>query len=243
MAQLNRDWIVQPHGALETVEDGLCTVAGEIVMPLGRFPRRMTVVRLRSGSTAIWSAIPLDEASMKQVEAMGAPGFLVVPGVAHRLDAAAWKARYPSIKVLCPPGAYDEVKEAVPIDFTEDPFGDPEVSFETVPGVERKEAALTIKRPAGMTLVLNDLLANVRHPHGLGAKIMARLFGFGVHRPQMPRVGRKMFVKDARALAAAFRGWSENRHLRRVIVSHGEVIEDKPRETLARIAQELDGSS
>lgn len=240
MGALNRDWVVQPHGEIEILEEGLATVAGEIVMPLGRFPRRMTVVALANGGTAIWRAIPLREAAMKQIEAIGAPRILIVPGVAHRLDAAAWKARYPAIKVLCPPGAYEKVSEAAPIDFTDDPFGDPDVRFDVPPGVDQKEAALTVGRRGRTTLILNDLLANVRHPHGIGAKIMARLFGFGVHRPQMPRAGRRMFVKDERALAGAFRRWSELPGLTRIVVSHGDVITESPSTMLRRIADDLE---
>ena len=72
--------------------------------------------------------------------------------------------------MLCPPGAYQAVKQAVPIDFTSDPFADPDVTFEVAPGVGELESALTVRRGKGVTLVLNDLLANVRHPRGLGAR-------------------------------------------------------------------------
>lgn len=34
MAKLNDKWIVQPHGKLVTVADGILTVEGSIVMPL-----------------------------------------------------------------------------------------------------------------------------------------------------------------------------------------------------------------
>lgn len=221
------------------LDDGLASVAGEIAMPLGRFPRRMTIVALASGESAVWSAIPLRETAMRAIEKLGTPRFLVVPGVAHRLDAAAWKARYPSLKVVCPPGAYDAVKEAVPIDFTADPFADPAVQFDTVPGVGEKESVLTVQRGGATTLVLNDLLANVRHPRGLGVKIMARLFGFGVRRPQMPRVIRRMFVKDRQALAGAFRDWAALSGLRRIVVSHGDVIAQDPAKALLRVADEL----
>jgi hypothetical protein len=241
MTRLNRDWVVQPHGPVETVDEGLATVAGEIVMPLGRFPRRMTVVALGGGRSLVWSAIPLAERAMHDLEAMGRPSVLAIPGIAHRLDAAAWKARYPAIKVLCPPGAYDAVKEAVPIDHTADPFGDPSIRFEIAPGVGELEGVLVVRRKEAVTLVINDLLANVRRPRGLGAKIMARLFGFGVRRPEMPRIVRRRFVRDAAALAAAFRRWSELPGLARVIVSHGEIIADRPREVLARMADELAG--
>lgn len=241
MSKLNREWVVQPHGPVEMLDEGLATVAGEIVMPLGRFPRRMTIVALPRGRSIVWSGIPLNESAMRDVEDIGVPKYLVIPGIAHRLDAAAWKARYPKIEVLCPPGAYQAVQEAVPIDHTSDPFRNQAVTFEVAPGVGEMEGVLTVRRGDTVTFVLNDLLANVRHPHGIGAKIMARLFGFGVRRPQMPRVGRKMFVKDEQALAGAFHRWSEIPGLARVIVSHGDVITDRPREALARLADELAG--
>lgn len=239
MSRLNRDWVVQPHGPVEMLDEGLASVVGEIDMPLGRFPRRMTVVALASGGTAVWSAIPLRDPAMREIEALGTPRFLVVPGIAHRLDAAAWKSRYPALKVVCPPGAYDAVKEAVPIDFTANPFADAAVAFETAPGVDGKEAALTVTRGDATTLVLNDLLANVRHPRGIGARIMARFFGFGVLRPQMPRSIRRSFVRDAAALASAFRRWAQLPGLKRIVVSHGDVITENPREALTRAANEL----
>ena len=104
-----------------------------------------------------------------------------------------------------------------------------------------REAALWVTRAGRKTLVLNDILANVRHPHGLGAQVMARLFGFGVTRPRMPWMGRRMFVKDAPALAAAFRAWAAEPGLERVIPSHGDVIADDPKAVLERVATDLSG--
>ena len=74
----------------------------------------------------------------------------------------------------------------------------------------KKEAWLIVRRKAA-TPVINDILANVRHPHGIGAHIMACALDFGVDRPRMPRVGNSIFVKDRKALAAAFRKWRTNR--------------------------------
>jgi len=41
----------------------------------------------------------------------------------------------------------------------------------------------------------------IRHPHGLGANIMARLFGFGVKRPRTSRLVQRMYVADGNAVA------------------------------------------
>jgi hypothetical protein len=239
MSRLNDEWKVGKHGPLEMLGEGLHTVAGEIDMPLGHFPRRMTVLTLQDRRLAVWSAIPLREREMEQLEAMGRVAFLIVPGIAHRLDVKAWKRRYPAAQVVCPPGAREAVSEAVPVDATTDVLGDPSVAFLTVPGVEEKEAALIVRRSDGTSLVVNDIIANVHHPDGLGAKVMARLMGFGVKEPQMPWVGEKMFVKDHAATAAAMRAWAAEPGLVRIVVSHGDVITDRPREVLERIAGEV----
>jgi hypothetical protein len=232
-------WEVQPHDQLVQVDDGVLTVAGEIRMPLGNFPRRMTVVRLSGARTAIWSAIALDEASMKRIEQLGEPSFLIVPGDHHRLDARIWKLRYPAIQVIAPPGAKAAVEEAVTVDATADILADPEVRLVIVPGTGGHEAALEIRRASGLTLVLNDVLANVAHPHGLGAHIMARLFGFGVHHPQVPRPVQHG-MEDKPALAAQFDAWASDPNLKRIIVSHGDMIEDNPTKILRDLADALD---
>ena len=74
MTKFNEEWTVGPHGDVEDIAEGVLSVPGEIVMPLGRFPRRMTVVRLGDGTTAIRSAIALAEQDMTKVEALGEPG-------------------------------------------------------------------------------------------------------------------------------------------------------------------------
>ena len=243
MPKFNEVWKVGPHGSLQELDARLFTVSAEITMPLGNFPRRMTVIGLPSNRSAIWSAVPLREPEMKKIEDLGEPSFLIVPGIGHRLDVKAWKRRYPNAKILCPPGARQAVEEIIPVDATSDVMADPTVVFEAVPGVGGKEAALIIRRKGGTTLVLNDILANVRHPHGIGAHIMARLLGFGVSRPMMPRVGRWMFVKDRRALAGAFRKWAKEPELKRIVVSHGDVLNIDPQTVLNRIAQDLAGKA
>lgn len=240
MAKLHDDWRVFPHGPVERIDEGILCVDGEIVMPLGRFPRRMTVVALGDGRTVIFSPVSLNERGMRDIEALGEPAFMVVPNGFHRLDAAAWKKRYPAIEVVCPPGARKRVEQAVAVDHVTDVFADEAVHFVVPDGVAQRESALLVRRSGGTTLILNDLVSNVRHPKGLGANIMARLFGFGVKRAQMAREIKWLLVKDKKALAAQLRHWADDRDLRRIIVSHGEIVEVAPEEVLRRIALTLD---
>jgi len=239
MAKALETWEVQEHGSVQELDEGLLTVEGTITMPLGHFPRRMTVVRLAGGGTVIYSAVALEEADMRRIEALGAPTFMVVPSGHHRLDARIWKHRYPSITVVAPAGARADVEEVVSVDATGDVFDDPDVRFMVVNGTAQREAALLVTRGDDRTLVINDVIAHVAHPDGLGAKVMARLMGFGVKQPQVPRVIQRMVVEDKRALAAQFREWSNDEHLRRIIVSHGDVIHE-PQEALSALAEALE---
>jgi hypothetical protein len=238
VAKLNQEWTILPRGRVRTVDDRIVTVEGEIPMPLANFPRRMTVVGLSGNRSAIFSAIALDEAGMREVEAVGKPTFLIVPNGHHRLDAPAWKKRYPGLKVLCPAGAKDSVSEAVPVDATRDVLKDSDVDFITVGGTGQAEAALIVLRKGATTLIVNDIVANLRNPHGLGAKLMARLFDFGVKEPQVPRVVKRALVKDTVVLARQLRRWSKLPDIVRLIPSHGEIIED-PRPVLERLAADL----
>jgi hypothetical protein len=240
MSKLNTEWIVQPHGELQAVAEGILTVEGSIVMPLGNFPRRMTVLSLAGGGTAIWSPIPLDEPNMARIEALGQVRYLIVPNVAHRLDLRAWCRRYPAAQVISPPSAKSAVEEATPMHVSTDVIDDPAIDFYLVAGTKSDELALLVERNDGLTLILNDILANVRHPHGLGANIMARLLGMGVDHPRTSRPVRRLFVEDGAKLAEQFRAWAGLPDLRRIIVSHGDVIDSEPGKALEVAAADYD---
>lgn len=240
MPALNQAWIVQPHDALLKVADGIWSAAGTIAMPLGRFPRRMTVVVLASGEVAVWSAIPLDDDQMERLDALGPVTFLIVPNAGHRLDLPAWRARYPDARVIAPPGARAVVAEAALVDATDNIMGDPVVTLERVKGMTADEFAMVIARADGTTLVLNDVLASIRHPQGIGGQVMARVFGFGVDRPRVSRFVRAKYVADARVVAQQLRSWADLPDLKRVIVSHVDIVTDDPARALRKAADDLD---
>jgi hypothetical protein len=238
MAVPNEQWKVLPHGKLTPIEDGLFAVVGRVHMPLMDLPRRMTLVRLRDGGLIVWSAVALDETEMATLEAAGRPAFLVVPNDHHRLDAKAWKERYPELQVVAPQGARDKVAEAVPVDSTEPDFGDPNVEFMTVPGTRGQEAALSVRTANGTTLVLNDLVANIRHTSGFGGWLL-RVMGFAGEEAHVPAPVKLTMVKDTDALRAQLLRWAGNESLVRIVVSHGDVIDDNPRVVLRELAASL----
>jgi hypothetical protein len=232
------EWKVQPHGPLVNVADNIITAEGDVHMPVGTIHRRMTIVRLRDGRLIVWSAVSLDEEQMRSIERFGRPAYLIVPNPYHRMDARAWKERYPDMRVVAPEGAQEKVAEVVPVDATTATFEDPDVNFVTVPGTKGQEAALEIINPNGVTLVLNDIVANIRDVHGFSGW-MLKLMGFAGDEPHVPITIRMMLIENKKALAAQLLRWAGIATLRRIIVSHGEIIEDDPRGVLRELAVQL----
>jgi hypothetical protein len=231
-------WNVLPHGDLQELEDGILTVVGQIRMPLGHLPRRMTVVRLRDRRLVIWSAIALDEASMSQLEAYGTPAIMIVPNDHHRYDARAWKQRYPQLQVVAPAGASEKVAKKVAVDTIAPDFGDPNVRMDTIDGTRAREAALIVRTAKGTTLILNDIVGNIHNASGMSGW-MLRVTGFAGETPQVPKVVKFAMIEDAEALRSQLLKFAEIDSLIRIIVSHGDPIETNPRYQLHMLADTL----
>lgn len=231
-------WKVLPHGKLTAIDDNLLTVVGDLPLPIGEFPRRMTVARLRDGRLIIYSAIALDESEMSALESFGIPTFLIVPSDLHRLDAKIWKQRYPRIQVIAPEGAREKVEEVVRVDASTYDFRDPSVKLITVSGTEQHEAALIVESPSGVSLVVNELIWNVDNRPGFGGWLM-KLAGMTKHEPQIPTLIALRSIKDKPALSHQLQNWSQLIGLKRIIVSHGDIIEDNPAFVLRDLAHQL----
>ncbi len=233
-----KTWKVLPHGELSQIDEGIWTVVGKIHMPLLDLPRRMTVVRLSNSRLVVFSAIALHEAEMAALEEYGRPAFLIVPSDKHRLDAKIWKDRYPAMQVVAPEGSRSKIENVVPVDTTAPRFDDPNVEFLTVAGMGEREAALVVRRPQGTTLVLNDVVGNIREASGFAGWLL-HVTGFAGKQPQIPKVVKMAMIEDTSALRAHLLRWAEIGSLRRILVSHGEAIEDNPRQVLRALADSL----
>ena len=238
MSRPLQQWKVLPHGKLSEVDENILTVTGDIRMPMMSLPRRMTVVRLNGSRLIVFSAIALNEDEMTRLEAYGRPAFLIVPSDKHRLDARPWKNRYPAMQVVAPEGARAKVEDVVRVDTVAPEFDDPNVQFVAVPGTRGHEAALVVRTPNGTTLVLNDLVGNIRSEPGSRSWLL-QLAGFAGKEAQIPRVVKMVMIKDANALRAQLMQWAEIESLKRILVSHGSPIDQNPRQTLRDLAGSL----
>lgn len=240
MAKLHQEWTVLPHGPLERLAENLWRVEARLPdMPLKRV---MVVARMADGRLLIHNGIALEEPQMQQLEQLGEPAVMVVPNGWHRLDAPAFKGRYPDLRVLCPHGSRKRVEQAVAVDGILDDLeagDDHTVQLFHLDGLKQREGALQVRSEDGLTLVFNDLIFNL--PHGKGIPgLVFRLMG-STGGPRISRIFRLMAVSDGRALRAHMERLAEIEELRRVIVSHGKMIDDDPAAVLRSVASTLPG--
>lgn len=234
MAKALERWKVFPHGRLESLGESAWTVVGEFNMPLTRFERRMTVVRISEGRLVIFSAVALEEAAMRQLEQLGSPTFLVVPNHLHRNDAPVWKQRYPALVVVAPEGVRQKIEEVLAVDTCHPDFADSRLRFVEVPGTGGRDSALEFEDTDGLTLILNDLVGHMPMEAGW----VLRLFGFASAKPRIPRVVKLGVIKDKAAVRKQLEAWA-SRNVARIVVSHGAVVSADCDQVLRELAASL----
>ena len=229
-------WEVLPHGTLERLADNLYTVVGKLRMPFGTTPRRMTIVKLADGRLVIYSAIALNDEQLARVEALGAPTFLIV---AERHPSARRQAVEGSVPGADRGGAGGRARtdrrgrchrcrgrrlcSAIRA-----------CKSRRCPARSPVSSRCSSRPTTGKTLVVNDLIFNLPAMKGL-AGLGMRVLGFGPGHPTIPKLVKRKLVKDEAAMRAQLERWAELAGLERILVSHGEVIEN-PRETLRELA-------
>jgi hypothetical protein len=206
-------------------------------MPLGRV---MTVARMSDGALLIHNAIDGGEALYREVAALGAPRYLVVPNGWHRLDAPKYKVRFPSIQVVAPAGGRKKVSQVVAVDLTyEELAKDDAVRMETLDGLAEAEGVLHVRSNDGVTLVFTDVVFNLpkRFP-GLQGFIYHDLVG-SKPGPRVTRVARWFVVKQKHAYRTHLERLAATPDLKRVIVAHGAMETNDPAAMLRAAAATL----
>lgn len=230
-------WNVLPHGALEPLAPNVWRVEGELPgMPLKRV---MTVARRDDGSLLVHNAMALDEASMRALDALGQVTAVIVPNGYHRIDAPAYAARYPEAGFFAPPGSLSRVNLAVPrAASSEGLAADATTRYDVLEGCGGQEGVLTVRSGDEVTLVLNDVVFNMPHVPGVKGFVLRHVTA-STGGPRVSRVGKLFLVKDRRALAAHLERLASTPGLRRVIVSHHEVLDVDPAASLRAVAASL----
>jgi hypothetical protein len=229
-----RATVLGMHGPLTEVAPGLWQVEADL--PGLPFGRRMVIARREDGDLVVHNAIMCDDATMAQIEGLGAVRWLIVPGGYHRMDLPTWTVRYPNCSVIARAAATPRIRERGRVD------GGPErlpadLHLEYVPLDGVPTEGVMIHRGATTTLVFNDLVQN--HPARLPG-VVGMILGLigSTGGAKVTGVARRFIVGDKRALAA---------HLRRlatpevalIVPGHGQLIREHAADVLGSIADTL----
>ena len=215
------DWLVLPHQPIQELSDNLWRVEG--ALPRFSMKRVMTVVRLHGGGLLIHSAIALDEASMKRLEAWGTPEILLIPHIRHRMDAPRFKRRYPALRVFAPPGVLAKARAVVAVEGAyADVPPDPAFSLELLAGTAQAEGALLVHSNDGTSVVLNEVVFDLEPPKSAFARAALKFAGFGPG-PRVTPVVKLEMVKDRAALREQLLRLAALPELVRLIVSHSRM--------------------
>jgi hypothetical protein len=214
-------WKVLPHGTLEKLAENLWWTWG--ALPGMSLKRSMVVARRADGRIVVHNAIALDDAGMRDLAAIGEPAFVIVPNAGHRLDAPAYRTRFPAARFLGPRGGRAGIEKVVALDGTYEDFPeDGDVRLEPIAGVADAEGAMIVRSKDGVTIVLNDVVFNMdrkRDPLGF---VFTTLLG-SAPGPRVSRLVKLLFVKDKAALRRDLERLAATPELVRLVVAHEKV--------------------
>lgn len=199
----------------------------------------MTVVRLHSGQLWLHSVIPIDDALAEELAELGEAAHIVAPNRLHHTFLADAMRRYPNARVWAAPGlpekrrdiAFDEILgDHPPADWAND------LDQVHLRG-NRWASEVVFLHRASRTLLLTDLLFNIRHAHGRFTRFVLRSMGAWGKLAQS-----KMWRITTRDRAAATS--SVRRVLQwdfdRILLAHGDPVETDAKVALARQVSWLD---
>lgn len=216
--KFSAEWNVLEHGPLEQLADNLWWVSGAI--PGMSLRRNMVVARRDDGTLVLHNGIALRDEVQRELEALGDPRYLVVPNGWHRLDARAYKTRYPQLQVVAPRGGRAKVEQAVAVDLTYEEFpADASVRLETLGGVNAAEGAMVVTSSDGATVVLNDAVFNMDRKADFWGRLFTTVLG-SAPGPRVSRLMKLVAIKDQAALRADLERYADLPNLQRMIVAH-----------------------
>jgi hypothetical protein len=189
------------------------------------FPTRMTIIRLRDGNLFIHSPTPLTPSLKREIEAIGAPRWLVGPNRLHYSWIPDWRAMFSDAAVYLAPQVERQARGRIDFDYLplERDSGFPwDDAIDTLPIAGGYMTEVEFFHRASRTLILTDLIENFE-PQKLDSFITRWLTRWGgVQDPdgQMPRDLRFVFRKQRTQLRDAVErmiAWDPQR----ILLAHG----------------------
>ena len=196
-----------------------------------RLRARSTVLRLEDGGLLVHSPPAPTEAYCEALRALGEVRWIVVPSCFHHLGAPATAARFPSAKVVGPSSATAHNPQLqLHLGLEDDAFRGAVKELDVIPleGCPFLDETVFFHRPTGSLIGADIVIRACAEDHWTW-RWAARLMGCYDKVRTPPDVRSKTKPNDAAARSidrmAAL-------PLKRLLVAHADVIEDRPSETL-----------
>ena len=197
---------------------------------------RTTVVRLHDGQLALHSPGPLGDDDAAAIGQLGRVGLILAPNLLHHRFIADARRRFPDARLVAPAGLADKRRDLVvdlPLALDQAhapalPQLDDTLAPIAIAGMPKLDEIVWLHRPS-KTLLVGDLVFNLRPPRPWLTRTVMKLNG------AWDRFGpSKIFRRLVRDRAALRRGVEQilQHDFERVMVVHGEVLEENARAAL-----------
>ena len=228
-----------PHGPIREIFPDIFMVTGCVTMkPFFRFSRNMIILRTpQERSLCLVNTVRLDEAGLKDLDALGTVEHVMKIGSFHGMDDPFYVQRY-NARYWALPGqkhALDIEADVIMNEQSELPI--PDASLFCFQTSKKAEAIIRLDREGGI-LIACDALQNWTHTRegfNLISKLMMRLMGF--IKPANVGPG---WVKYCTPKAEDFERIKEL-SFKHVLSGHGDPLEDSAYEDFARTFARLYG--
>ena len=226
--------------AIEEIAENIWVVEGKCVNFYSfAYPTRSVIVRMKDGGLWVWSPIALNDNLKKEVDALGAPKFLVSPNKIHHLFLKEWQLAYPDA-VLCGPASTIAKRADLSFGLTLDNVAPDdwtqEIDQAWFNGSRFMDEVVFFHR-ASHTAILADLSENfsktfLQKHWKFWQRPIARLWGIVEGKGYAPLEWRHSFTdkKGTHAARDKVLAWNATR----VIMAHGTWQRDKGRAFLAK---------
>jgi hypothetical protein len=194
---------------------------------------RTSLMGLDSGGLVVHSPGPIRDLQAAGIESLGFVAAIVAPNLMHHFYLAECANAFPEARVFGPPGLTEKLKgspELETLEHSAPELWQSEIEQIFVPGVPRVNEFAFHHRPS-RTLLLTDVAFNMQRSDSLLTQIFMRLNG-AWQKLGPSRLMRSM-IKDRKAVREAI-DQILLLDFDRVVVTHGDVLETRGKEALAR---------
>ncbi|REK61601.1 MAG: DUF4336 domain-containing protein [Bacteroidetes bacterium] len=200
------------------------------------FGNRMTVIRLNNRKLLLHSPVKISDGLLGAIRELGEVGFIVTPNNFHGLFVEEWRKEFPDAKYFTAKELKRNDNSSFSLSSITSKELSPDVEIIKIEGAPKVNEYAFIHK-ASNTLILTDLAFNIGANVSFWSKIFFRLNGafnkFG------PTRLMKTMIADPAALSASIEGILAF-EINRIIVSHGDILEENARFALKEAFRDLD---